>query len=84
MWPQAVGRECNASAAKRPVGVQGEAATERSPWAAAGRWKSPPGRGGLQVSRILSVVSVMRLTRDDLYASVGNSVDKTIRSVYPP
>ena len=32
---------------------------------------------------ILSVVSVMRLTRDDLYASVGDSVDKTIPSVYP-
>ena len=45
--------------------------------------EKPAGRGGLQVSRILSVVSVMRLTRDDLYASVGNSVDKTIRSVYP-
>ena len=46
--PTAVERECNASDAKRPVGVQGEAATERSPWAAAGRWKSPPGWGGLR------------------------------------
>ena len=46
MWPQAVGRECNASGAKWPVGVQGEAAPERSPWAAAGRWKSPPVEAG--------------------------------------
>ena len=39
MWPQAVGRECNASPGEWPVGVQGEAAPERSPWAAAGRKK---------------------------------------------
>ena len=47
--PQAVGRECNASPGEWPVGVQGEAACERSPWAAAAAWKSPPGRGGLQI-----------------------------------
>ena len=64
-------------------GGPGGGGAERSPWAAAAAWKSPPGRGGLQVSQTLSVVSVMRLTRDDLYASVGDSVDKTIPSVYP-
>ena len=31
-----------------PVGVQGEAAPERSPWAVAGGWKSPPVRSGLR------------------------------------
>ena len=60
MRPQAVGRECNASDAKRPVGVQGEAAPERSPWAAAGRKigaapsSEPPPRSGPVSERTLS------------------------------
>ena len=57
------------------MGVQGEAAPERSPWAAAGGWKSPPVGGGLQGYQMLLVVTIMGLTRDDLYASIGDSVD---------
>ena len=56
-------------------GGPGGGGAERSPWAAAAAWKSPPGRDGLQVIKMLSVLTVMGLTRDDLYASIGDSVD---------
>ena len=50
-----------------PVGVQGEAACERSPWAAAGRWKSPPSGAGF--------IGVPSLERDILVVKADSGRD---------
>ena len=44
--------------------------------------EKPAGLSGLQGYQILLAVSVMGLTRDDLYASIGDSVDQAIRLIY--
>ncbi len=55
------------------------------PWAAAGGWKSPPGRGQLQGYQMLLVVTIMGLTRDDLYALsvICSSSDSLIYTARP-